>query len=236
MLSEKFWKKYFSVYDILNMVLPYRDLKREVCDELGIKKDDLVLDAGSGTGNFSLYLKNIGGHVISLDNSQSAIKIHHSKDHNAEICFADITQRLPFNVEEFDKIMCVLTLHVINSEKRLSILKEFFRILKPGGMLVLANPYENFNPFRIYTEHIKKDIKKSGLLKVLKEIFILFMPTIKMFYYNIKIEIVSKNQKSNFLKFDEQYMLLKKSGFVNLSDTKATYADSVIINKGYKPI
>ena len=50
-LDEKFWEKYFKVYDVLNVVIPYKELMAELEKELDLKQDDVVLDVGSGTGN-----------------------------------------------------------------------------------------------------------------------------------------------------------------------------------------
>lgn len=32
-LDNIFWGKYFGVYDVLNMVMPYQDLLKEICNE-----------------------------------------------------------------------------------------------------------------------------------------------------------------------------------------------------------
>lgn len=31
MLDTKFWEKYFKAYDVLNVLIPYQELKNEVC-------------------------------------------------------------------------------------------------------------------------------------------------------------------------------------------------------------
>jgi len=51
MTKDDFWRKYFAVYDVLNELRPYQDLLGSVKDNLKIKKGDLVLDAGAGTGS-----------------------------------------------------------------------------------------------------------------------------------------------------------------------------------------
>jgi hypothetical protein len=37
MLDAKFWEKYFEVYDVLNLVIPYRELLEKIADKLEIK-------------------------------------------------------------------------------------------------------------------------------------------------------------------------------------------------------
>ena len=38
MLDSKFWTKYFKVYDVLNLLIPYQELLETICNELDIKK------------------------------------------------------------------------------------------------------------------------------------------------------------------------------------------------------
>ena len=52
MLSRKFWKKYFKVYDFLNKFVPYQDLLKDIVENTQFEQGDLVLDAGSGTGTW----------------------------------------------------------------------------------------------------------------------------------------------------------------------------------------
>jgi ubiquinone/menaquinone biosynthesis C-methylase UbiE len=49
------------------------------------KMGDLILDAGSGTGNLCIRLKEYGSKPVGFDFSDKAIKIHLAKDQNAEI-------------------------------------------------------------------------------------------------------------------------------------------------------
>lgn len=233
MLSEDFWRKYFEVYDILNIVIPYKKLIRESFYELGILKSDKILDIGSGTGNFSIEFKKKTNGVFGLDNSKSAIDIHKSKDSTANIQLADITKEFPFKDNFFDKAFCGLTLHVIDPEERKRVIKNIFRVLKPGGILVLANPSKDFSPFKIYINHINEDVKNRGVLEVLKDIVKMFIPTIKMFYFNFIIKF--RDHQDAMLEFDEQYNLLKSSGFINIKPTRTIYANCAILNIGRKP-
>lgn len=57
-----------------------------------------------------------------------------------------------------------------------------------------------------------------------------------MFYYNRIIQKIHKFEKQNLFEYDEQRNLLKKAGFINISETKFVYSRQGILNKGYKPI
>jgi len=37
MLDSKFWRNYFKVYDVLNLLIPYQELLETICEKLDIK-------------------------------------------------------------------------------------------------------------------------------------------------------------------------------------------------------
>lgn len=81
MLNHKFWKKYFKDYDILNIVIPYQELLKTICEELDIKKGEKILEAGSGTGNFTnVVLENF----LNLTNKKPLIYNKGSKKFNKQ--------------------------------------------------------------------------------------------------------------------------------------------------------
>ena len=75
MLDSNFWRKYFETYDVLNIVIPYQELMKEVRQELEVEPGDLILDAGAGTGNLSVRLKEAGAKVVALDNIQEGLDL-----------------------------------------------------------------------------------------------------------------------------------------------------------------
>ena len=80
MLDSNFWKKYFKTYDLLNRAIPYQEVLSDIYQEAKPKKGQVVLDAGSGTGNLSLIMSQSGARVIGLDFSQAGIELHQKKD------------------------------------------------------------------------------------------------------------------------------------------------------------
>jgi ubiquinone/menaquinone biosynthesis C-methylase UbiE len=234
MLSESFWEKYFAVYDILNIVIPYKNLLRIIINSLNPEAGEKVLDAGSGTGNLSIPLREAGADVVSLDNSTAAIRAHRKKDASATTIQQDLTQHLPFSDNSFDKIACVLTLHTIERSSRQKLLNELHRVLKDGGKIVLANPSKEFHPVKIYKSHLKEDLNERGPFRVLVDSVNLVGPTILMFYYNYLIHRESKNSEIGMLELDEQKKLLINAGFKNISETKLLYAGTTAYNIGIK--
>lgn len=234
-LPPKFWKKYFNYYDCLNYLESYKDLLNDILLELNPKEEEIILDAGVGTGNLAILIKKTGAKVIGLDFSPEALNIYKAKDPNAEIVLHNLENTLPFKDNFFDKIVSNNTLYNIPKEKRLFVFKELFRVLKPNGLIVISNIHKDFRPIKIYLDGIKKTLKQQRLIKGLSLIIKLIIPTLKIFYYNRIIQKVHKFEKQNLFDYDEQKNLLAKAGFINISANKLVYSGQGILNKGNKP-
>ena len=106
-----------------------------------VKEGDKMLDFGCGNGRlFELFAgaKNI--HYIGVDQACRLIKKAKEKYAGtaAEFVCSD-SERLLFPDGRFNIIFAVASLHHIPSErKRLELLAEFQRILKPNGILVVT--------------------------------------------------------------------------------------------------
>jgi ubiquinone/menaquinone biosynthesis C-methylase UbiE len=236
MLPPKFWKKYFEVYDVLNLVIPYQELLGRIVKELNLKGGEKVLEAGSGTGNLSLTLKKAGAKVYNLDFSEAAISIHKRKDPEAIIKLWDLNNLpLPYEDNFFDAIVSNNTLYNIPRENRLAVIKDLKRVLKSGGEIVISNIHKNYRPISIYFDTIKKNMKREGPIKTIGLILKMLIPTLKMFYYNFLIQKEHKLKRQNLFDFEEQKKLLEKAGFVDISETKFVFSNQAVLNSAHKP-
>ena len=48
MLKSNFWKKYFGVYDVLNLLIPYQELLETICKELDIREGEKAFEVNQG--------------------------------------------------------------------------------------------------------------------------------------------------------------------------------------------
>jgi len=234
MLNEKFWEKYFRVYDVLNIVIPYQELISELEKELDLKLDDIVFDIGSGTGNLMVRIKDKCKEIIGIDYSEEGVKTHKSKDPVAKVILHDITKRFPFPDNYFSKIVSNNTIYTLTKEQQIRTLLEMYRVLKSGGKIVISNVKKNYSPFKIYFTHINNNIKKEGFLKTISLIIRMIVPTLKMFYYNNKIKKSGLMDHYHFLSLEEQKELLRNTGFRNVSETKYVFANQAFLNSAYK--
>jgi SAM-dependent methyltransferase len=109
-------------------------------DILGSLCKGRLLDAGCGSGKYSIPLKMRGFGVIGVDVSPAALKmaVEGSERRELEIKFlaADICH-LPFQDASFDVVWCYGVLgHLLSDERKLAI-SEFRRLLRSGGRLFL---------------------------------------------------------------------------------------------------
>ncbi|MDN5325836.1 MAG: hypothetical protein PWP41_532 [Moorella sp. (in: firmicutes)] len=98
-----------------------------------------ILDVGCGTGNFSLELARRGVKVTGIDISNPMLAKARKKAADAglaiEFLHAD-AMNLPFGDNTFDKIVSVTALEFAPDLK--AVLEESYRVLKPGGRMVIG--------------------------------------------------------------------------------------------------
>lgn len=105
---------------------------------LNPKKDEIILDAGCGTGELTKRIAKKCFKIIGIDISRSAIAIAKKKaSKNCKFKYGNI-EKLEFPDNYFDKVICVETLEHLLKPK--IVLREFKRVLKSEGQLVLCVP------------------------------------------------------------------------------------------------
>jgi ubiquinone/menaquinone biosynthesis C-methylase UbiE len=101
-----------------------------------VPKNKKILDAGCGEGRFSKYFIEEGYPITSMDFSIEYVKMDKKKMPRGKFVVGSVTD-MPFKSNSFDCIFCVDVLqHVPDLEKAI---KEFRRVLKKGGKLILID-------------------------------------------------------------------------------------------------
>lgn len=102
-----------------------------------------VLEVGVGTGHVlsEIAARNRQGRTIGVDLTPEMLaKARARLDHrglSANLHEAD-ARDLPFADGSFDRILCTFLLDLLPQRDFLPVLREFFRLLRPGGQLLLA--------------------------------------------------------------------------------------------------
>lgn len=140
---------------------------------LPVKK---ILDAGCGTGKHSLYFALRGYEVHGLDFSEGMLNeaIKNSKKRKININYVLGNQlSIPFPDNFFDGIWSSASLDHFSEKDKKLVLNEFYRILKPGGVVHIwvKNLFAPKYLFRLFQSHIYF-IKNSnlGFIETLKSL------------------------------------------------------------------
>lgn len=235
MLSELFWEKYFRTYDILNRAIPYQELIRDIIKFLSPREGEVIFDAGSGTGNIALAIHHHSDNtqVIAMDFSSVGIGVHQKKDKKTKIIQGNLLKPLPFNDKQFDKVVSNNVIYTIPLKQRSGLLKELYRVMKPGGVIVVANLNTDFKPAQILIDHLKKSLSSYGFLKTLVDFMVYLTSIIKIFYYNFFINRENSQGEYSFLTVKEQEQFLENAGF-DIIESTSSYAGQSIITKAVK--
>lgn len=164
--EEEFWgKKYGKIYPHLESGRPYKKLLQSISRYINIKEDDVWLDVGCGAGSLIQLLwqksKGLIKMIIAFDFSPTMIL--HTKRRLAKLkplipsdklklLQLDLSSKLPFEDEQFNGIVSNLVITYINKHEHhlgkdalIGILRELYRVLKPGGTLVWSTPKKGVN-------------------------------------------------------------------------------------------
>jgi len=122
-----------------------------------------VLDAGSGNGYFSWLAYQTGARVVALNYEQTQVEKarefligYKRADPSSLRLERSNLYDLTHETREFDEIICFEVLeHLVRDRE---VAREFYRILRPGGVLHLCCPY------RLHPRHQAEalDTKESG--------------------------------------------------------------------------
>ena len=96
---------------------------------------DRILDAGCGTGKFFGFdfAREAGCQLVGADLREDVIS-----NSGMDFCVRSELNRLPFSDASFDVVNCRLVIEHV--EFPAVVLKEFCRVLKPGGRLAIFTP------------------------------------------------------------------------------------------------
>jgi SAM-dependent methyltransferase len=114
-------------------------------EALGLGADSSVLEVASGSGGPALFLaRRCGCRVTGVDANANGVATavrdaaRAGLAERATFAVADATQPLPFPDRRFDALLCIDSMN--HFPARGDSLKEWRRVLKPGGRAVFTDP------------------------------------------------------------------------------------------------
>ncbi|MFE3444083.1 class I SAM-dependent methyltransferase [Nocardia sp. NPDC059180] len=118
-------------------------LIRELATISGAQPGGNALDIGCGPGKLVRALGAVvgpNGSATGVDPSRTAIEHNRAHDPNHRY-IQSAAQQLDLPDAEFDVATCTFVMHHIPEQRRATAIDEMFRVLRPGGRLLLADAH-----------------------------------------------------------------------------------------------
>lgn len=228
------WNQYMRSYDFLTQVDSYVKNLSDIVDALNPAPGMRILDAGSGTGNLSIALKQRGAAVTSCDVSESALARHREKDAEAELLRASLEEALPLESASYDAVCCASVLFALPKDGCVSAVREFARVLRPGGQLIATVPSSTQKNGNLLAMHFGGLRAKRGIVRGYSE-GIRDLPALaRILYYNRKLNQLPDWQGFHRFTEEELNALLSSAGFKDVHIGR-TYGGNFLLAHALAP-
>ncbi len=171
-----------------------------------LKKGDLVLDIGCGTGALSLRAAKKGARVKAIDINPAALEVARSRadrenlSHLVEWLGMSAVELDKEKTSAFDAVMSSLCFSELNQDELMFTLSETARILKSGGLLLVC---DEIRPQKLVLRTLNGLLR--GILKIVVLMFtglttkaIVDLPG-KIESVGLAVEYISVNKMGNFM-------------------------------------
>ncbi|MFC4372649.1 methyltransferase domain-containing protein [Nocardia halotolerans] len=133
----------YNVFTSVFFLGRHRSLLAELVTTAGASPGERALDIGCGPGKLVRALgAAVGpaGEAVGVDPSAAAIADSRRRDRAAHHRYErGPAQELPFADAEFDAVTCTFVMHHIPEQHREAALAQMWRVVRPGGRVLLAD-------------------------------------------------------------------------------------------------
>lgn len=152
--------RFYGAFATIGFLGRRREVYNRLAARSGIRPGDRVLDVGCGTGYWTRLLSPVAGphgRVIGIDPSPEMVA--HARRRAPDNCdyLVGEGQKPEFDDGSFDLVVASLAVHHIPEDVREQALREFHRVLKPGGKLLVAE-------FRAAEEWLPALVQSAGFV------------------------------------------------------------------------
>ena len=207
-------------YDKANDLLSFgsaRIWRRKVAKLVNSQPGQIILDLAAGTGSSSAVFLREGVRVVAADFSRGMLEEGRKRHRDIEFVFADASA-LPFADKEFDTV--TISFGIRNVEKTELALGEMFRVLKPGGKLVVCE-------FSRIPNRFLHSLYRFYLRKILPGLSALVSKTPEAYSYLAESIDVWPSQQ-------ELLKIIESAGFESVGYINQTFG-IVAIHSGFRP-
>lgn len=119
-----------------NRFMEYYSLykEREIGDLLSGSFIHSLLDLGAGTCHYANYFARTIPYVVAFDESEEMLAYGHS---SVNVQLGSLTDPLPFPDNSYEVVLLSDVIHHIPQQHHVALLQEIYRVVAPGGRLVL---------------------------------------------------------------------------------------------------
>ena len=154
------------ILDHFSLIAPYYDRfiqagePEKLISLLSLPSGGRLLDIGGGTGRVSAAIRGRVAQIYVLDASFRMLIQASQKQGLSPVCSE--SERLPFTDCSFERIIIVDALHHVANQSKTA--KDMWRVLKPGGLIVIEEPNLNMPGVKIIALAEKLLLMRSHLL------------------------------------------------------------------------
>lgn len=159
-----------NFYDLtIKLTMPEKKFRNRLIDEVNPKDTEKILEFGFGTGQNLLIAnrKNPKTEFTGLDIDPKVKKIaeHRLMSENIDILLVLYDGgKFPFKSNSFHKVFSSLVFHQLDTQTKKHCLLEIYRILKPGGTLIIGDwgkPKSKFRRILFYAVQLLDGFKTT---------------------------------------------------------------------------
>lgn len=140
---------------------------RRIVEELELQNKEKILEVGCGNGYYLNLLNRLAFRLtlIGIDRDERALIDARKliRDDKVKLILTD-ANKIPFKGNTFDKVIISEVIEHIENEQ--NVLSEIYRVLKPGGVMVLTTCNIDYpflwDPVNWILQHLLKTHIKSG--------------------------------------------------------------------------
>jgi demethylmenaquinone methyltransferase/2-methoxy-6-polyprenyl-1,4-benzoquinol methylase/phosphoethanolamine N-methyltransferase len=139
------WADHYDLVVKLLTLGKENNIRRETIQRAAIAKGETILDVGCGTGTLTLLAKaetGESGKVYGIDAASEMIAVAQQKSHQQKLDVdfqTGLIEALPFPDKTFDVVLSSMMAHHLPPDLKQRGLAEIYRVLKPGGRLVVVD-------------------------------------------------------------------------------------------------
>ncbi|MBN8234682.1 demethylmenaquinone methyltransferase [Halobacillus kuroshimensis] len=149
------FEKIYERYDSMNSIISFQQhrlWRRDVMKRMNVQPGDTALDVCCGTGDWTMALAesvSSNGKVTGLDFSENMLSVGIKKKLAGRVRQVEFqhgnAMALPFEDDQFDFVTIGFGLRNVPDYQQ--VLREMYRVVKPGGKVVCLETSQPTNPF-----------------------------------------------------------------------------------------